>query len=204
MNKAMTIFYEVHDNLYVNLTNKCPCSCTFCLRQNRDHMEKSDPLWLEHEPSYEEAVNELEKFDMDKYREVVFCGFGEPTEAFDVLKKLAAYIKEKFNKPIRINTNGLGNLINKRDITPELEGVVDTVSISLNTPNAEEYNKIVRPVFGEKSFDAMLDFAKKAAKYVPNVVLTTVDTTITKEEENECRSICEKIGVKYRIRAWEA
>ena len=204
MNKAMTIFYEVHDNLYVNLTNKCPCSCTFCLRQNRDHMEKSDPLWLEHEPSYEEAVNELEKFDMDKYREVVFCGFGEPTEAFDVLKKLAAYIKEKFNKPIRINTNGLGNLINKRDITPELEGVVDTVSISLNTPNAEEYFKIVRPVFGEKSFDAMLDFAKKAAKYVPNVVLTTVDTTITKEEENECRSICEKIGVKYRIRAWEA
>ena len=204
MNKAMTIFYEVHDNLYVNLTNKCPCSCTFCLRQNRDHMENSDPLWLEHEPSYEEAVNKLEKFDMDKYREVVFCGFGEPTEAFDVLKKLAAYIKEKFNKPIRINTNGLGNLINKRDITPELEGIVDTVSISLNTPNAEEYFKIVRPVFGEKSFDAMLDFAKKAAKYVPNVVLTTVDTTITKEEENECRSICEKIGVKYRIRAWEA
>lgn len=204
MNKAMTIFYEVHDNLYVNLTNKCPCSCTFCLRQNRDHMENSDPLWLEHEPTYEEAVSELEKFDMSKYKELVFCGFGEPTEAFEVLKKVASYVKEKFNKPIRINTNGLGNLINNRDITPELEGIVDTISISLNTPNAEEYNKIVRPVFGEKSFEAMLDFAKRAVKYVPNVVLTTVDTTITKEEENECRSICEKIGAKYRIRAWEA
>ncbi len=204
MNKAMTIFYEVHDNLYVNLTNKCPCSCTFCLRQNRDHMEDSDPLWLEHEPAYEEAVSELEKFDMSKYKELVFCGFGEPTEAFEVLKKVASYVKEKFNKPIRINTNGLGNLINNRDITPELEGIVDTISISLNTPNAEEYNKIVRPVFGERSFEAMLDFAKRAVKYVPNVVLTTVDTTITKEEENECRSICEKIGAKYRIRAWEA
>ena len=203
MKKAMTIFYEVHDNLYVNLTNKCPCSCTFCLRQNRDHMEESDSLWLEHEPTYEEAIEEIKKFDIEKYSEIVFCGFGEPTEALDVLLKLAKYIKDTYNKPIRINTNGLGNLVNGKDITPMLAGLIDTLSISLNTPNAEEYYRIVRPKFGPDSFKAMLDFAKEAVKYVPNVVLTTVDTTITKEEEEECRRICESIGVRYRIRAWE-
>lgn len=203
MKKAMTIFYEVHDNLYVNLTNKCPCSCTFCLRQNRDHMEESDSLWLEHEPTYEEAIEEIKKFDIEKYGEIVFCGFGEPTEALDVLLKLAKYIKDTYNKSIRINTNGLGNLVNGKDITPMLAGLIDTLSISLNTPNAEEYYRIVRPKFGPDSFKAMLDFAKEAVKYVPNVVLTTVDTTITKEEEEECRRICESIGVRYRIRAWE-
>ena len=203
MKKAMTIFYEVHDNLYVNLTNKCPCSCTFCLRQNRDHMEESDSLWLEHEPPYEEAIEEIKKFDIEKYGENVFCGFGEPTEALDVLLKLAKYIKDTYNKPIRINTNGLGNLVNGKDITPMLAGLIDTLSISLNTPNAEEYYRIVRPKFGPDSFKAMLDFAKEAVKYVPNVVLTTVDTTITKEEVEECRRICESIGVRYRIRAWE-
>lgn len=203
MKKAMTIFYEVHGNLYVNLTNKCPCSCTFCLRQNRDHMEESDSLWLEHEPTYEEAIEEIKKFDIEKYGEIVFCGFGEPTEALDVLLKLAKYIKDNFNKPIRINTNGLGNLVNGKDITHMLAGLIDTLSISLNTPNAEEYFRIVRPKFGPDSFQAMLDFAKEAVKYVPNVVLTTVDTTITKEEEEECRRICESIGVRYRIRAWE-
>lgn len=203
MKKAMTIFYEVHDNLYVNLTNKCPCSCTFCLRQNRDHMEESDSLWLEHEPTYEEAIEEIKKFDIEKYGEIVFCGFGEPTEALDVLLKLAKYIKDTYNKPIRINTNGLGNLVNGKDITPMLAGLIDTLSISLNTPNAEEYYRIVRPKFGPDSFQAMLDFAKEAVKYVTNVVLTTVDTTITKEEEEECRRICESIGVRYRIRAWE-
>lgn len=203
MKKAMTIFYEVHGNLYVNLTNKCPCSCTFCLRQNRDHMEESASLWLEHEPTYEEAIEEIKKFDIEKYGEIVFCGFGEPTEALDVLLKLAKYIKDNFNKPIRINTNGLGNLVNGKDITHMLAGLIDTLSISLNTPNAEEYFRIVRPKFGPDSFQAMLDFAKEAVKYVPNVVLTTVDTTITKEEEEECRRICESIGVRYRIRAWE-
>lgn len=91
---AMTILYELHDNLYINLTNRCPCSCTFCLRQNREDMGTSDSLWLEHEPSFEEVAAEFEKFDMNRYHEIVFCGFGEPTEALDVLLKTAHFIKE--------------------------------------------------------------------------------------------------------------
>lgn len=199
----MEILYKVHDNLYVNLTNRCPYSCTFCLRQTMDRIGESDRLWLEREPSAQEVIAEFDKFNMDDYNEVVFCGFGEPTEAFEVLKEVAAYVKKKYNKPIRINTNGVGNLINKRDIVPELKGIVDTVSISLNDPDKKKYAKLVRSKFGEDSFDEMLSFAKECTKYVPNVVMTTVDTTISHEEEEQCRKICDEIGAKYRIRPWE-
>ena len=199
----MEILYKVHNNLYVNLTNKCPCACTFCLRQNMDHVGESKSLWLEREPSAEEVIAEFAKFDMSRFNEVVFCGFGEPTEAFEVLKKVAAFVKETYHMPMRLNTNGLGNLVNGRDITPEMEGLIDTVSISLNTPNADRYHELVRSKFGDKSFDAMLGFARSSTKYVPNVFMTTVDTTITKEEEEECRRICDSIGAKYRIRPWE-
>lgn len=140
---------------------------------------------------------------MEHYQEVVFCGFGEPTEALDVLLRGAAYIKEHYHKPVRINTNGLGSLINGEDIAPKLAGLVDTVSISLNTPDAEEYHKLVRSKFGDQSFSAMLQFAKECTKYVPHVVMTTVDTTISHEDEAACRKICDDLGVKYRIRPWE-
>lgn len=199
----MTILYKVHNNLYVNLTNKCPCACTFCLRQTRDHMEDSGVLWLEKEPTVDEVIADFANFNMNDYDEVVFCGFGEPTERIDVLLEVAAYVKKTYNKPTRINTNGLGNLVNGRDITPELKGLIDTVSISLNTPNKERYYELTRSKFGIGSFDAMIDFAKEAVKYVPHVVMTTVATTITKEEEAECQRICDSIGVKYRIRPFE-
>lgn len=203
MKKSMTILYRVHNNLYVNLTNRCSCSCTFCLRQTRDHMEQSNSLWLEHEPTVEEVKEEFQKFDMNQYEEVVFCGFGEPTERLDVLLEVAKFVKETYGKSIRINTNGQGNLINERKIEPELEGLIDTLSISLNTPNEQKYHDLVRSRYGNQAYQAMLDFTKEAAKYVPNVVMTTVDTTLTKEEEAECQKICDTLGVSYRIRPWE-
>lgn len=199
----MTILYKVHDNLYVNLTNKCPCACTFCLRQTRDSMENSGTLWLEHEPSVDEIIADFANFIMDEFNEVVFCGFGEPTERIDAVLQVARYVKDSYGKKTRINTNGLGNLVNGRDICPDMEGLIDTLSISLNTPNKERYYELTRSRFGIGSFDAMLDFTKSAVKYVPNVVMTTVATTISPEEEEECRKICEQIGAKYRIRPWE-
>ena len=203
MKKAMTIVYKVHNNLYINLTNRCSCSCVFCLRQNRDHMEESDSLWLDHEPTLQEVKDAFAKEDMSQYEEVVFCGFGEPTERMDLLLEVAAFVKENYQKPIRINTNGQANLINGRDVAPKLMGLVDTISISLNTPNEEKYNEMVRSIYGDKAYGAMLDFAREAKKYVPNVVLSTVDTTLSKEEEEQCRQICEKLAVTYRIRPWE-
>jgi radical SAM enzyme (TIGR04100 family) len=203
MNKSMTILYKVHNNLYVNLTNRCSSACTFCLRQTRDHMEDSGSLWLEREPSVEEVKEEFNKFDMSLFQEVVFCGFGEPTERFGDLIEIARFIKEKYDKPIRINTNGQGDLICGRRIAPDMEGLIDTISISLNTPDADRYHDLVRSQFGEKAFGAMLAFAKDARQYVPHVVLSTVDTTLTKEEEAQCQKICDDLGVTYRIRPWE-
>ena len=199
----MEILYKVHNNLYINLTNRCPYSCTFCLRQKMDKVGESDTLWLLREPTAEEVIEEFKKWDVDSFHEIVFCGFGEPTEAFDVLKKVAEFIKSKYNKSIRLNTNGVGSLINKRNIAPELKGLIDTVSISLNNPDPEEYAKLVRSKYGVKSFQEMIDFAKECKKYVPNVVMSTVDTTISHEEEKKCKEICDKIGAEYRIRPWE-
>ena len=203
MTKGMTILYKVHNNLYVNLTNRCTCSCTFCLRNEKETVGESSTLWLEHEPSVEEVKKEFEKFNMDEYNEVVFCGFGEPTERIDDLIEIAKFVKEKYHKKIIINTNGQGSLSNGKDIAPMMKGVIDIVSVSLNTPNEKRYNEIVRSRFGDQAYQAMLSFVKEVKKYVPEVVLSTVSTTITKEEEEECRKICEDLGVTYRIRPFE-
>ena len=199
-----TISYEYEGALYVNLTNRCDCACVFCLRQN-GHKGSiyADDLWLDHEPTREEALRDLLGRDLAGYREPVLCGFGEPTERLDVLLETAAFIKERYGKPIRIDTNGLADLICKEPTAHRLKGLIDTVSISLNTPDKERYLELTRSRFGIGSFDAMLAYAAECKKYVPNVVMTTVDTTITKEEEEQCRAICERLGVTYRIRPWE-
>ena len=199
----MTIFYEFEGKLYANITNRCPCSCVFCIRKNGDSVADNDSLWLEHEPSYEEIIKAFDDFDKTGLHELVFCGYGEPMERADVLLEVAKYVKQTTDMKIRINTNGLGSLVNERDIVPELKGLVDTISVSLNTPNADEYHRLVRSKFGEKSFDAMIDFTKECTKYIPNVVMTTVETTITHEEEKQCQESCDRIGAKYRSRPWE-
>jgi len=199
----MVILYEVHKGLYVNMTNKCPCACTFCLRQTRDEMNGSGSLWLEREPSVEEVKAEFAKFDMTKYEEVVFCGFGEPTERLDDVMEVARFVKNTLGKKTRINTNGLSDLIHNRNTAPDFEGAIDVVSISLNTPNKERYLELTRSKFGIESFDAMLKFADNVKNYVGEVILSTVSTTLTQEEEEECAAICKRIGVTYRIRPFE-
>lgn len=199
----MTILYSIYGNLYVNMTNRCPCACTFCLRNNGDELNGSGNLWLEREPSVQEIKDEFDKFPPESYEDIVFCGYGEPTERLEDLLEVAAFAKQKFGKKIRINTNGLANLIYGKDVTPLFEGKIDAVSISLNTPDPEKYLELTRSKFGIQSFDAMLKFAGDVKKYVPSVTLTTVATTITEEEEEKCREICEKLGVSYRIRSYE-
>lgn len=199
----MVILYEVHNNIYVNLTNKCPCACTFCLRQTKDSMDESGSLWLEREPSVEEVKAEFEKRDIDKYDEIVFCGFGEPTERLDDLLSIAQWLRQKYDKPIRVNTNGLGDLINGKNTAPMYKDKIDTVSISLNTPNKERFYELTRNKFGQDSFDAVIEFAKNVKEYVPKVVLSTVSTTLSADEEKECAEICKNIGAQYRIRPFE-
>ena len=200
----MVILYEVHNNLYVNLTNRCPCSCTFCLRQDRNEMNHSGSLWLEREPSVAEVKEEFKKFQMEKYDEVVFCGFGEPTERLDDLLEIAEYVKNTYQKTIRINTNGLSDLIHEKNTAPLFQGKIDIVSISLNTPNKERFFELTRNRFGIEAFDALLTFAKNVRPFVQKVILTTVSTTLSSEEEAECQKICDSIGAVYRIRPYES
>ena len=189
---------------YVNSTNRCTCSCTFCLRQTKEMIENNS-LWLKKEPTVEEIKAEFDKYDLNDFKEVVFCGFGEPLMRRDDLMQVAKYLKERRSDlPTRVNTNGLSSLYNKRDITPEFKGLLDTVSISLNTSNKEEYYKLTRSQYGIDSFDELLDFAKKCKPYVSKVVLTVVDTTIPPEEIEECQEIADKIGVTLRVRPFES
>ncbi len=199
----MTITYPIRNGLYVNITNRCPCSCTFCLRHNGDSVHGADSLWLDREPTVEEICQSIDERDLTQYDEIVFCGYGEPTERLQDLLEVAAYLKAKYNIKIRINTNGLGDLIWNEKTAPKLNGLVDTVSISLNTANKEDYLRLVRPKFGAESYDAMLSFAKDCTQYVPNVIMTVVDVVTSKEEQELCRKICESVGATLRVRPYE-
>ena len=188
--------------VYVNLTNRCPCACTFCLRQTKE-MEEGHSLWLKKEPTVEEVIQEFQKYDLDDFKEVVFCGFGEPLERVEDVVQIAGILKHfRRDLPIRINTNGLANHIHQRDVTPELKGRIDTVSISLNAPDAGEYDALTRSRFGKESFQAMLDFASLCCQYVPHVVMTVVDI-IGDEKIQRCQAICDDLGVKLRVRPFE-
>ena len=199
----MTITYPVNKGLYINMTNRCPCNCTFCLRHNADGVYGSDSLWLDREPTVQEVCDSVDTWDLTQFEEVVFCGYGEPTERLEDLLLVAKYIKDKQDIKIRINTNGLADLIWQKQTASQLKGLIDTVSISLNTPNKEDYLKVVRPKFGVGSYDAMLRFAKECTAYVPNVVMTVVDLVTSKEEQEQCRKICENIGARLRVRPFE-
>lgn len=199
----MTISYPVNKGLYINMTNRCPCACTFCLRHNADGVYGSDSLWLDREPTVQEVCDSVDTWDLNQFDEVVFCGYGEPTERLNDLLQVAKYIKTKGHIKIRINTNGLADLIWQKQTAPQLKDLIDTVSISLNTPNKEDYLKVVRPKFGVESYDAMLRYAKDCTAYVPNVMMTVVDVVTTKEEQEQCRKICENIGARLRVRPFE-
>lgn len=199
----MTITYEGRNSIYVNITNRCPCACVFCLRHNKNHVFNSDSLWLEREPTVKEICDSIDSWDLEKYDEVVFCGYGEPTERLHDLLEVASYIKSKGETKIRINSNGLSDLINGEKTAHMLKGLIDTVSISLNSTNKEEYFKVVRPKFGIDSYDAMLSFAKDCTEYVTEVVMTVVDVVTSKEEQERSREICESIGATFRVRPYE-
>mgnify|MGYP000752759705 CR=1 FL=1 len=190
-------------SIYVNLTNRCTCSCTFCLRSMKK-MAENETLWLKKEPTVDEVKAELDAAPWDHINEVVFCGFGEPTMRLDVLLELLRYVKQHHPElPTRLNTNGLGELENGREFASEFQGILDTVSISLNASNAERYFELTRAKFGVQSYDAMLTFAQHCKPYVPNVVLTIVDHVEGPEEIEKCRKICEERGLTLRVRPYE-
>ncbi len=201
--KDLNFTYIVKNSVYINLTNRCPCSCTFCLRQNADGVFGSGSLWLQHEPTVEEVEASLNKRDLTQYDEVVFCGYGEPTERLEELLTIAKFIRSKSSIKIRINTNGLADLIWKCKTAYKLANLIDVVSISLNASNKDDYLKLTRSKFGVESYEAMLQFAQDCKKYVPKVVMTIVDIVTSPEEQIRCQKICESRGLSLRIRPFE-
>lgn len=197
------IVYTFENQVYLNITNACPCRCKFCIRNNGDSVGEATTLWFEHSPSIDEIKAEIDKFDFSKYNNsIIICGYGEPTCALNNLIEACKYLKSK-NINIRLNTNGLSDLINKRETAKEICQVIDSVSISLNAPTAEKYNEITKPSFGEKSFDAMLKFAKECKEYGIPTKLTVVDV-ISEEDIEDCRKLCESIGIPLRVREYTA
>ena len=199
--KALTFAYRAGNGVYINLTNRCTNDCTFCLRNNSDCAYGSDPLWLEREPTAQEAFSAAKAFAETGCAEFVFCGYGEPMCRTETLIETAKLLKAEFpSVPIRINTNGQSDLINGRDVVPELIGLVDAVSISLNTPDPEAYVRLCRPAYGEKAFYAMLDFAARCAAALPKVVFSAVRETLTPQEAKKCGQIARKTGAELRLR----
>ena len=199
----MTITYELHNSLYVNITNKCSNACEFCVRTMKDSVNGRDPLWLDREPTIDEIKEDFKKRDLSKYDAVVFCGYGEPMERYADVIELSKWLKSIHpNVKIRINTNGHANLIAERDITPEFKDIIDCISISLNAATAEKYQKICHSRYGKDSYIALQDFAARAKQFVPEVVFSVVDKTMPSEDIEICRAIAEKCGVSFRVREY--
>ena len=193
MPELAEIAYRIRDSLYLNITNRCTNKCSFCMKFRSDYV-KGHRLRLEHEPSEEEIKRAIG--DPKKFKEIVFCGYGEPLQRLDTVKNIARWVKE-MGGVVRINTNGHGNLIHKRNIVPELRGIVDSISISLDAHDEETYNRICKPVF-TNAFNEILQFTRQAKEAIPEVVITVV--AMEGVDIDKCRVITEELGVPLRIR----
>ncbi len=196
------IIYKLDGNVYLNITNKCPCSCSFCIRKKKDAVGDAKRLWHDSEPTIEEIKNAIDKYNFTNIGNAVFCGYGEPTSAYENLIKSAKYLKS-INPDIklRINTNGLSDLINKKETAEEICSVIDIISISLNAPTSEKYDKVTNNIFPGKAFDAMIKFTKDCVKCKNKVYMTVVDV-ISKEDIELSRNICDECGAIFRLRSY--
>ena len=190
--------YEFGNSIYINLTNECSNSCDFCIRNFKEGVGGSE-LWLEHEPTAEEVERELEKHDLSRYDGAVFCGFGEPTCAFDRLLEVAGWLKTRGIRT-RLNTNGQADLIcGITDAAERLAPVIDSVSVSLNASTAEKYQSSCHSRFGEQGYAAMLDFVRACVRVGIDTTVSVVDL-IGEAEVEACRKVAKSLGAKYRVR----
>jgi TatD DNase family protein len=187
------IAYKIRDSLYLNITNKCTNRCSFCVRFRTNYV-KGHNLRLEKEPTALQIIKSIK--NPEAYKEIVFCGIGEPLLRLDIVKKVAKWVKQQGGR-VRINTNGHGNLIHGRNIVPELKGLVDSLSISLDAETGRKYDKICKPTI-KGAFSGIIDFTKEAKKIIPEVKLTVVD--IPQVRVNKCEEVAKKLGVELRVR----
>jgi len=191
------IAYELHGNCYLNITDHCTLRCAFCPKFNKTFEVQGYDLRLKYSPSFEQVVAAVG--DVSRYQEVVFCGLGEPTQRLELLLQLAQHFKVQ-GAFIRVNSDGLASLLHGRDVTPELAGKIDALSISMNAQNEDVYNRHCRPKSDfPGAYQAMLEFAGKAKAFVPSVTLTAIDG-LEGVDIDACRQIAADIGVEFRRR----
>ena len=199
--RSPSIVYWLGNSIYLNITNKCPNRCYFCFRRFKDGI-KEFKLKLEKVPTTEEVIEELQKvLNKKNWDEIVFCGFGEPLERLDVILEVTRWVKKHSRKPVRVDTNGQGYLLNKgRDVVRELKDAgVGKLTVSLNAHNKETYNEICKPTF-ENAYENVLDFIKKAKEAGLETEATAV--TVSEIEVSRVKKVAEKIGVKFLVREY--
>lgn len=194
------ILYTYKNQVYANITNRCDCNCTFCVRSSKASVGDAETLWHKAEPTLEEIKKAIDNFDFTDYKELVYCGYGEPTCALDNLLASAAYVKEKHAISIRLNTNGLGNLYHNQNIVPALAAVIDSISISLNAPTVEKYESITRPQF-KNAYPALLEFASLCQKVFHHTQFSIVDV-LSADEIAACQKIADEKGISLKIRKY--
>ena len=190
------VVYELGDSLYINATNRCTNACAFCVRNYEENIYGD--LWLDSEPSPEYILNELKKYDLSKYKSIVFCGYGEPTYRLDVIEAVSKYADSN-GLTTRINTNGHGDKINDGKAAKVLVDNIDIIGISLNEVNAQAYDELCHSIYGKEGFDIMIAFAKKCVELGGNVIFSIVDV-VGEEKINKAKQIAQDIGAKLRVR----
>ncbi|MBF0316728.1 MAG: YchF/TatD family DNA exonuclease [Nitrospirae bacterium] len=188
-----TITYKIRDCLYINLTNRCTNECVFCIRYKNDFV-KGHNMRLLQEPEADEIIAAIG--DPTAYKEIVFCGYGEPLIRPDVVKAVAGYVKA-LGGQVRVNTNGQGNLVNDQDVLVQLSGVVDHISVSLNAQDARTYERLCKPLL-DGAYEGLLGFVRQARRYIPVVTLTVVE--MPGVDVAACQAIANDLGVNFRVR----
>lgn len=207
---ANILVYLLDGKIYINLTNRCTNDCIFCLRKDKDDVV-GQTLWLDDENSTADDVikqfewkrNELLTTHNLPFKEVIFCGYGEPMLKFDVMKQVAKYIKDKYPETkIRVNTNGHANYVYKKNVVPECKGLIDEFSVSLNGSTKEEYDELSQPKFDE-AYDEMKKFIKACFDEGISVVASVVEGYKGRHLDLEkCEEIAKSLGAKFRVREW--
>jgi len=191
-----TISYVVEDRLYLNITDRCTLCCAFCPKQKGDFRVHDYDLSLHHRPTVDEITAALG--DLSGYSEVVFCGYGESTLRLNILLEIAGFIKSNSAAKVRVNTDGLANLVHKRNVLPELQGKVDKLSVSMNAQNEHVYNQHCLPGL-PGSYQAMLDFLRQAPDYIPAVTATAING-LEGVDITACAEMARQLGVGFRQR----
>lgn len=195
------LVYSLEDKIYINLTNRCTNDCIFCLRKDKDDV-CGQKLWLDSEEfTSEDVIEQLENFEIPK--EIVFCGYGEPLLKLEILKEVAKYVKDNYPATrTRINTNGHANYVYKRNIVPELVGLIDEISVSLNGSTSEEYDELSQPKFNG-AYDEVKKFIKACSESGIKTDASIVDGYKGRRlDVKKCEEIAESLGAKLRVREW--